>query len=202
MHNQAPNPTIRTLILRKWSGSMLVPLLSFLPNLRQLKTSFSESIKEPVNFKMCHTSLKRLQISLLNPSDALGKILPYMPYLKQLRVTGMIREQSILEYFEKLSKFLHIHIPGLEKFDCELYCNGMNDHTDILTIQQLHLLFKLIQRHLGDYPYQCYATDLTEYSYSKEYAYRKRTIFDSFDYWDGICGDDSGEYYDNDDDDD
>ncbi|CAF3506399.1 unnamed protein product [Rotaria sp. Silwood1] len=168
IHNQTPNVTIRTLYLRKWSGLMLGPLLNLLPNLRRLKTSFSKSISEPVNFDMCHMSLEHLQISLLNPSDALEKILPYVPNLKQLRVTGMIREQSGLEFFKKLVDILCIHTPVLQKFDCELYCNGLNDHTDILIIQQLHPFFKRIQRHLGDYPYQCYATNLKEYSYSKD----------------------------------
>ncbi|CAF3732731.1 unnamed protein product [Rotaria sordida] len=170
MHNKTPNSTIRTLILHRWSGSMLVPLLNLLPNLRRLKMIFSESVNESMNFNMYQMSLTHLRISVLNPSNSLEKILPYMPNLKQLSVTGMIREQSILEHFTKLTNILHIHTPDLQKFDCELFCNGMNDHIDIFIIQQLHPLFKPIQRHLGDYPYQCFATNLTEYSHLKEYA--------------------------------
>ncbi|CAF1086391.1 unnamed protein product [Rotaria sordida] len=170
MHNKTPNSTIRTLILHRWSGSMLVPLLNLLPNLRRLKMIFSESVNESMNFNMYQMSLTHLRISVLNPSNSLEKILPYMPNLKQLHITGMIREQSILEHFTKLTNILHIHTPDLQKFDCELFCNGMNDHIDILIIQQLHPLFKPIQRHLGDYPYQCFATNLTKYSHLKEYA--------------------------------
>ncbi|CAF2913365.1 unnamed protein product [Rotaria sp. Silwood2] len=102
-HYQSPNNTIRTLILHISNISTLGPLLNLLPNLRRFETSLVQCANELLNFNTCHISLKHLRISLVNPSNDLEKILPHMPNLKQLRVTGIIRERLILEHFEKLN---------------------------------------------------------------------------------------------------
>ncbi|CAF3629291.1 unnamed protein product [Rotaria sp. Silwood1] len=168
---QSLNLTIRTLILNFLNQSGLVSLLNSLPNLRRLETTFPVSIRESENFNLSHISLEQLRIGLVDPSNDLEKILPYMPNLKQLRVTGNINEQSILEHFQKLTKIFCIYTPHLEKFDCELYYYGSSKQVDILIIQQLHSLFTRIHCHSGNDFEQCYTTDLTEFLMSKLITY-------------------------------
>jgi hypothetical protein len=169
-HRQLPNNTIRTVILNRWEGSQLGPLLDLLPNLRRFETNFLEPINELTNFNKPHMSLSYLRVTLKDPLNDLSQILPHTTNLKQLRVTGKINEDSVLEYFEKLAKILRSHIPCLQQFDCELYLHAWNDQVDTITIQQLHSLFRMIQCYLGRDINQCYTTDLTEYPYSSEYA--------------------------------
>ncbi|CAF1086372.1 unnamed protein product [Rotaria sordida] len=195
---QLPNLTIRTLLLGKWNASMLGPLLNFLPNLHRFETSFSESINESLHFNMYHTSIEHLRISLMDVFNDLEKILPYMPNLKQLRVTGKIPEHSISKNFENLSKILCVHTPDLQKFDCELYCHGCNEQADILIIQQFHPLFNLIQCHLGRFLSQCYTTDLTTHTTLKEFAYFNPTRNDTAEYCEEIHRCNSGKYYNDD----
>ncbi|CAF3506383.1 unnamed protein product [Rotaria sp. Silwood1] len=171
---QSQNCTIRTLMLSKWNASMMGSLLNFLPNLRRFETRFSESINKSLNFNMYHISLEHLHITLVDPSNDLEKILPHIPNLKQLCVIGKISEHSILKHFEKLSKVLQAHTPGLQKFDCELYCYATNDQVDTLIIQQLHSLFQLIKCHLGRFASQCYATNLTTHTTLEEFACKYR----------------------------
>ncbi|CAF1130442.1 unnamed protein product [Rotaria sordida] len=164
---QSLNLTIRTLVLNFLNQSGLISLLNILPNLRRLETSFPVSIRESENFNLNHISLEQLRIGLVDPSNDLEKILPYIPNLKQLRVTGKINEQSILEHFQKLTKMFCMYTSNLEKFDCELYHYGCNKQIDIFIIQQLHPLFKMIQCHSGNNFEQCYTTDLMEFPISK-----------------------------------
>ncbi|CAF1086646.1 unnamed protein product [Rotaria sordida] len=175
--------------------------------LRSLKLDYTRLLQR--QYSQCHMSLKYLRIILVNPFNDLEKILPYMPNLEELRVTGMIRERSILYHFKKLSEIFHIYTSNLKKFDCELYCDETNEQVDILIIQQLHPLFKMIQCHedsffknfpLGNRRKYCYATDLMEYTIFKEREYYEQITRKPAEYYPVLSGYDSGEYYDHNDD--
>jgi len=174
---QSPNNTIRTLILNRWIGSQLGPLLHLLPNLRRFETKFLEPMNEPLNLNTHSTLLEQLRLTLEDPFDNLENILQYTPNLKQLRVTGKINEDFALMYFEKLAKLFRSKTPNLQQFDCELYFHAWTDQVDIIVIQQLHPLFKKIQCHLGNSINQCYTTDLTEYPSFSEYSCEYRSVF-------------------------
>jgi hypothetical protein len=172
----SPNNTIRTLILSRWEGSQLGLLLNLIPNLRRFEATFPEALSGSLDLNSSHIPLEYLRMTLKVPSNDLEKMLPYMSNLKQLRVTGMITEDSILEHFEKLAKIFRSHVPNLQHFDCELYFHAWDEQVDVIAVQQLHPLFKTIQCHFGSNINQCYATDLSEYPPYSEYARKYRTF--------------------------
>jgi len=174
---QSPNHTIRTLTLTSSVGSQFGSLLNLLSNLRRFETKFSESINKSLNLNVQHTLLEHLRLTLKDPLNDLEIMLQYTPNLKQLRVKGKITEDSALMHFEKLAKLFRSQTPNLRQFDCELYFHASTDQVDIIVIQQLHLLFKKIQCHLGEDINQCYTTDLTEYPHFSEYSCEYRSFF-------------------------
>ncbi|CAF3466402.1 unnamed protein product [Rotaria socialis] len=201
-HYTSPNSKIRTLILNRWDGSSLCSLLNLLPNLRRFETNFLESISKSLKFNMHYITLENLRITLNDPSNDLEKILSCMPNLKYLRVKGKIPDGSVLECFEKMAKTVGTYSSNLQKFDCELYFHAWIGQVDILVIQKLHPLFKMIECHFGKLINQCYATDLTEYPIFNEYAYVERMTHNTTLYSGVMGGYDSDNDYNNYDDND
>jgi hypothetical protein len=76
-----------------------------------------------------------------------------------------------------LIKIFRSYTPNLQKFNCELYFHAWDDEDDIIDIQQLHPLFKIIQCHSGSGVNRCYATDLPEYPPYSEYSCKYRRSF-------------------------
>jgi hypothetical protein len=177
---QRTNTTVRVLVLNEWYGSKHGSLLDRLPNLHRFEANIKEPANSLSNMNKPHTSLANVRVTLNGALNDLNKMLGFMPNLKKLRIRGKINENSVLDYFEKLTTIIRFRTPALQRFDCELYFYPWNlyDQVHIIVIQQLDPRFEKIQCILGKYIDQCYcyATDLTEYPSSSEYACKYKLI--------------------------
>lgn len=175
-HCQLPNNKLHSLILNQWYGLQIGPLFDLLPNLHRFEASIGESVNWLANTNKPHASLADVRVTLDNLSSDLNGLLQFMPNLKRLRVRGKISEDSVLEYFKKLTKIIHSHTPALQRFDCELYFHSWDQQVDAVVIQQLTPIFKNIQCLLGKNGNECYSTDLTEYPQFCEYACKYKLV--------------------------
>lgn len=167
---QIQNTTIRSLILSRCSELQFNRILTLLPNLRRLETDIHTPRFDPLDLHLQHHSLEYLRITLGDLLSDLQIILPHVPNLKRLRIKGKITEDTVLKYFQPLAHLLRLVASNLQEFHCELYFHASIPQISIDAIQQLHPLFKNIQRHLGSNINQCYTTDLDEYPYFSEYS--------------------------------
>jgi hypothetical protein len=179
-HCGVPNNTVRILVLGVCQVPEIDWLLDLLPNLHRFEMIFQNPIDVSQTLSTPHMSITHLRVTLEDPSDDLNELLRYMPNMKVLNVTGKINDDSTaLKDFEKLAEIFRTYTPGLQRFDCELYFHAWNAQVDILVIQQLHPLFKMIQCHLGKSINQCYATNLTKYPFFSIYTCEYRSSFKS-----------------------
>ena len=172
---QTQNTTIHSLILSRCSELQFNRVLTLLPNLRRLETNIHTPEFDPPDLHLEHHSLEYLRVTIDDLLSDLQIILSHVPNLKRLRIKGKIDEDTVLECFKPLAHLLRSVVSNLQEFHCELYFHAWNPQISIDVIQQLHPLFKKIQRHLGSGINQCYTTDLDEYPHFSEYSRQYRT---------------------------
>lgn len=172
---QIVNLTIRTLILNATTAKELNSLFDILPNLYNLEATLENEIGKLTTI---HTSLEHLCLTFRNSAEHFENILLRTPHLKQLRLNGKIEDSSVLIFFEKLARFIHVNMLQLEIFNCELFSDAWDPRAEILAIHQLHPLFKSVVRHRGNFMSDCYATDLTEYPIGSKYSCEFKKGFD------------------------